>query len=43
MTREEQVGRFVTEATEIVTGTLDADEVVRRSKSRGPSDASPEE
>lgn len=43
MTREEQVGRFVTEATEIVTGTLDADEVVRRSKGRGPSDASHED
>ena len=42
MTREEQVGRFVTEATEIVTGSLDADEVVRRSKGRGPSDASNE-
>ncbi|WP_129360715.1 MULTISPECIES: GtrA family protein [Micrococcaceae] len=41
MTREERVGRFVTEATEIVTGTLDADEVVRRSRGRGSSGSSP--
>lgn len=38
MTREERVGRFVTEATEIVTGTLNAEEVLRRSRGRGPNE-----
>ena len=35
LTREERVGRFVTEATEIVTGSLDAREVSRRSRGAG--------
>ncbi|WP_269929214.1 GtrA family protein [Kocuria massiliensis] len=41
MTREERVGRFVAEATEIVTGSMDAREIARRSKpsSQGPRDA----